>query len=157
MNIRKPIFVTGSHRSGTTWVGKMLAASPCVGYIHEPFNLTHRPGICTATFPYWFTYITEENEAPYFEALKKTLAFHFDIRAELPALQSFRHVGRMLKNYKNFSLYRFQHATPLVKDPIALFSSEWLAQRFDMNVVVLIRHPAAFTSSIKRLNWKHNF
>ncbi len=154
---RKPILVTGSHRSGTTWVGKMLAASPSVGYIHEPFNLTHRPGICTAKFPYWFTYITKENEAPYYEPLNNTLAFRFDIAAELPAIQSMRHVGRMLKNYKNFSMYHYRNAIPLMKDPIALFSSEWLATTFDMNMIVLIRHPAAFTSSISRLNWTHNF
>ena len=154
---RKPILVTGSHRSGTTWVGKMLAATPSVGYIHEPFNLTHRPGICTAKFPYWFTYINEENESLYLEPLKNTLEFRFDIGAELPAIQSFRHLGRMLKNYKNFYLYRYRHAIPLMKDPIALFSSEWLARTFDMNVIVLIRHPAAFTSSLKRLNWPHNF
>lgn len=157
MNKIQPILVTGSHRSGTTWVGKMLAATPEVGYIHEPFNLTHRPGICTAKFPYWFTYVTEENEAPYYGPLENTLAFRFNIGAELPAIQTFRHFGRMVKNYKNFALYRFRHATPLLKDPIAFFSSEWLARRFDMNVVVLIRHPAAFTSSIRRLNWKHNF
>jgi len=135
----------------------MLAASPSVGYIHEPFNLTHRPGICTAKFPYWFTYITGENEARYYEPLKNTLAFRFKLSAELPAIQSFRHVGRMLINYKNFSLYRYRHAIPLMKDPIALFSSEWLATTFDMNVLVLIRHPAAFTSSLRRLNWTHNF
>jgi hypothetical protein len=135
----------------------MLAASPSVGYIHEPFNLTHRPGICTAKFPYWFTYITKENEAPYYEPLNNTLAFRFDLAAELPAIQSMRHVGRMLKNYKNFSLYRYRNAIPLMKDPIALFSSEWLATTFDMNMIVLIRHPAAFTSSISRLNWTHNF
>jgi hypothetical protein len=135
----------------------MLAASPSVGYIHEPFNLTHRPGICTAKFPYWFTYITKENEAPYYEPLNNTLAFRFDIAAELPAIQSMRHVGRMLKKYKNFSMYRYRNAIPLMKDPIALFSSEWLATTFDMNMIVLIRHPAAFTSSISRLNWTHNF
>jgi hypothetical protein len=153
----KPILVTGSHRSGTTWVGKMLAATPEVGYIHEPFNLTHRPGICTAKFPYWFTHITEENECLYYEALKNTFAFRFSIKAELSAIHSARHVRRMIENYKNFALYRFRHAAPLIKDPIALFSSEWLAKRFDMNVVVLIRHPAAFASSIRRLNWTHNF
>lgn len=153
----KPILVTGSHRSGTTWVGRMLAASPTVGYIHEPFNLTHRPGICTATFPYWFTYVTEENERPYYQPLKNTLSFHFDIGADLAAVQSLRHVGRMAKNYTNFTHYRLRQATPLMKDPIALFSSEWLASRFDMRVIILIRHPAAFTSSIKRLNWTHNF
>ncbi|OLE54531.1 MAG: hypothetical protein AUI36_17205 [Cyanobacteria bacterium 13_1_40CM_2_61_4] len=63
----------------------------------------------------------------------------------------------MLKNYKNFSMYHYRNAIPLMKDPIALFSSEWLATTFDMNMIVLIRHPAAFTSSISRLNWTHNF
>ncbi len=154
---RKPILVTGSHRSGTTWVGKMLAATPSVGYIHEPFNLTHRPGICSASFPYWFMYINKENESPYLLPLKKTLEFYFDVGAELPAIRSLRHVGRMLKNNKNFAVYRFRRAIPLMKDPIALFSSEWLSHTFDMHVIVLIRHPAAFASSLKRLNWSHNF
>jgi hypothetical protein len=147
---RKPILVTGSQRSGTTWVGKVLAASPSVGYIHEPFNLTHRPGICTAKFPYWFTYINEENQAPYpyYEPLNNTLAFRFDIAAELPAIQSMRHVGRMLKNYKKFSLFRYRNAIPyLMKDPIALFSTEWLATTFDMHVIVLIRHMAALQAA----------
>ena len=157
MDCLRPILVTGSHRSGTTWVGRMLAATPQVGYIHEPFNLMHHPGICTAPFSYWFTYITEENEAAYFEPLKQTLAFRFSFGAELPALRTPRQAGRMVKNYTNFTRYRLRHAVPLMKDPIALFSSEWLAKRFDMNVVVLIRHPAAFTSSIRRLNWTHDF
>jgi hypothetical protein len=42
---------------------------------------------------------------------------------------------------------------PLIKDPDALFSAEWLASRFDVRVVVVIRHPAGFASSIKRLGW----
>ena len=37
----KPILVTGAHRSGTTWVGKMLALAPGVAYLHEPFSPTH--------------------------------------------------------------------------------------------------------------------
>jgi hypothetical protein len=35
---RHPILVTGTPRSGTTWVGKIIATSPSVGYIKEPFN-----------------------------------------------------------------------------------------------------------------------
>ena len=45
----------------------------------------------------------------------------------------------------------------MLKDPIALFSSEWLASRFGMDVAVLIRHPAAFTASVKRLHLRHPF
>jgi hypothetical protein len=44
-----------------------------------------------------------------------------------------------------------------MKDPLAFFSAEWLARLFDMQVVVMIRHPAAFCSSLKILNWRSNF
>ena len=40
---------------------------------------------------------------------------------------------------------------------MAFFSAEWLAEQFDMNVVMVIRHPAAFVSSIKKLGWQHPF
>jgi hypothetical protein len=40
---------------------------------------------------------------------------------------------------------------------MALFSAEWLARRFGMDVVVMVRHPAAFVSSIKKLNWGFDY
>ena len=40
-----------------------------------------------------------------------------------------------------------------MKDPIALLSAEWLAERFGMDVVVTIRHPAGFAASVLRLGW----
>jgi hypothetical protein len=40
---------------------------------------------------------------------------------------------------------------------MAFFSADWMAARFDMDVVMVIRHPAAFVSSIKKLNWRHPF
>ncbi len=46
---------------------------------------------------------------------------------------------------------------PLVKDPIAVFSVEWLARRFRVRPVVLIRHPAAFAVSVKDKGWTHPF
>jgi hypothetical protein len=36
--VKKPILVTGSHRSGTTWAGQMVAAAPHTAYIHKPLN-----------------------------------------------------------------------------------------------------------------------
>jgi hypothetical protein len=44
-----------------------------------------------------------------------------------------------------------------MKDPIAFFSAEWLAHTFDMDVVVLVRHPAALAGSMKRLGWTWDF
>lgn len=153
----RPILVSGSHRSGTTWVGRMIASSPEIGYIHEPFNPLHRPGICSAQFPQWFKYVTDENEGPFYEALRRTLAFQFNTGAEIKAIRSARHVGRMGKNWYYFTVSRMRHRTPLMKDPIAIFSCDWLARRFDMNVIVMIRHPAAFVSSLRRLKWGHDF
>jgi hypothetical protein len=40
---------------------------------------------------------------------------------------------------------------------MAFFSAEWLAQAFGFQVVVLIRHPAAFVCSLKRLKWYFPF
>ena len=157
MTTSRPILVSGSHRSGTTWVGKMIASSPSVSFIHEPFNPLHRPGTCAATFPEWFMYVSEENEAPFYKPLTQTLALRFNPVADLRAIRSARDVGRMGKNWYHFTSSRLRGATPLLKDPIAIFSCEWLAQRFDMNVIVMIRHPAAFTSSLRRLNWAHDF
>ena len=48
-------------------------------------------------------------------------------------------------------------ATPLLKDPIAFFSAEWLERTFGMRVVVTVRHPAAFAASLKRMDWRFDF
>ena len=61
MMAKRPILVTGSHLSGTTWVGKMISQSPSVGYIHEPFSPHCEPGLCGAKFGYWFPYVSDEN------------------------------------------------------------------------------------------------
>jgi hypothetical protein len=61
----------------------------------------------------------------------------------------------MLAESRAWAACRWRGDRPLIEDPIALFSSEWLAERFDMHVVVVIRHPAAFVSSITRLGWRH--
>lgn len=38
-----------------------------------------------------------------------------------------------------------------------MLSAGWLANRFDMEVVVLVRHPGAFAGSLKKLGWRHPF
>lgn len=155
--MKRPILVTGSHRSGTTWVGRMLTLSGETGYMHEPFNPRRVPGWSGHRIPYWFLYITEENERHYLDVVEDVLAFRY------PALSNLRHVlsprGAALygPDLLRSVRYRVRGPRPLLKDPIALFSAPWLADRFDAQVVVMIRHPAAFVSSIKRLGWHFRF
>ena len=154
---KKPILITGSHRSGSTWTGRMLSLAPNVAYIHEPFNIHHRPGICKAKFKYHFPYICSENEKAYLKHLKECLNFKYNYFEELKIAKSFKDIARAQLYYIRFAKNRILKMRPLVKDPIAIFSAEWLAKRFNMDVVVLIRHPAAFTGSLKMANWSHPF
>lgn len=149
----KPILVTGAHRSGTTWVGKMLALAPGVGYVHEPFN----PRFSAGAFDRYFTVVTQDNEARYAPELERALSFRYDLLTRLRRRHAPKDVARALRDFAHTQGPRRAGARPLMKDPIALLSAEWLAPRFEMDVVVLIRHPAAFASSLKRLGWRHSF
>ena len=153
----KPILVTGAHRSGTTWVGKMLALAPGVAYIHEPFSPRTAAGLSPARFDRYFTVVTSENEARYRPGLEQTIRFRYGLGAQLRSLRGGRDVARVPRDLARVERARLSGARPLVKDPIALLSAEWLAETFGMEVVVLIRHPAAFAASLKRLGWKHSF
>jgi hypothetical protein len=137
----------------------MLAEAPGVAYIHEPFSVTDPPGagICGARFHYWFTAITRDTEAGYYQDLKKTVELRYNWRAALRSCRSVADLRNLKKEYAFFLKHRRQGSRPLLKDPFALFSAEWLADRFHMDVVIVIRHPAAFVSSIKKLQWIHPF
>ena len=154
---KNPILVTGSHRSGSTWTGRMVAHASNVAYIHEPFNLQHRPGICKAQFNYRFPYICDENGSPYLKDLEDCLNFKYHLFEELKTTKSYKDFFRSIKGYIRFTKYRILKKRPLVKDPIAIFSAEWLSKSFGMDVVVIIRHPAAFAGSLKKVGWSHPF
>lgn len=155
--VRRPILVTGSHRSGSTWLGQMIAASDDVGYIHEPFNIDRGPGICRTRFPYWFTYIPPGTDGAAAGDFRRLLEFRYNYLAQVLDVRSKRDVRILARDGGRFLRYRMQHARPLVKDPMALFSAEWIAETFDAQVVIVVRHPAAFASSIKLDGWTHPF
>jgi hypothetical protein len=135
----------------------MLSTASGVTYIHEPFSTRHRRGICDVPFHHWFPYISRENEDQYVAPITDMLEFRYKPRAEARALRRPRDVGRFVRDWARFSLARRRNRRPLLKDPIAVFSVEWLWERFDVEPVILVRHPAAFASSLKQLNWTHPF
>src|SRR5262249_24897565 len=145
------------HRSGTTWVGAMLALSPRIGLIHEPFNPLTAPGVCPIPFDRFFRYVCADNEAAYLPLFRQMLAFHYSLGPQLRALRTPVQAAKAAVDLRSFTRARRAHARPLLKDPIAVFSAEWIASRFDAQVVLLIRHPAAFASSLKRLGWGHDW
>ncbi|WP_158090412.1 sulfotransferase [Mycobacterium sp. IEC1808] len=156
--VRKRILVTGAPRSGTTWTGRMIAHAPGMGYIHEPFT-PENGDLCGFANPIRakFQYITDENSHRFSRYLDDLVDFKYPVRTNLLHSRSVREAGRSLLAFANLSTHRIRKDTAVMKDPHAVFSAPWLARQFGMNVVVMIRHPAALCSSLKILNWKFDF
>ena len=153
----RPILVTGAHRSGTTWVGKMLAASEDIGYISEPLNVWHRPGILLSPVNHWYAYICEDNQEKYLTAFQETINFRYHTIKEVQSIRSLKDIMRMGRDWSSFTYGRVKQKRALLKDPFAVFSSRWFFKPLGCYVVIIVRHPAAFVSSIKRLNWHFEF
>lgn len=156
-NQKQTILVTGAHRTGTSWVGKMLAASREVAYVSEPLNRWHRPGVMLAPVHHWYTYICEENEKEFLPALQETRRFRYHTIAELRSVASLKDLLRMGRDWSIFFKGRLYDQTLLLKDPFAVFSAAWFADRLDSRVVFTVRHPAGFVSSLKKLGWEFDF
>lgn len=134
LSAQQPILITGSHRSGTTIIGTLLAQSNDVRYIYEPLN--PKDGVymdkenegsckvCGTFVPTYFLKVTASNQDEYIPHLKH------------------------LMNAKVLLGKR-----PLLKSPFTMFAAEWLASRYQTKNIVLIRSPLGFVSSLKKMNW----
>lgn len=159
MPIPSSILVTGCPRSGTTWVGSTLAASPKAVYIYEPFN-TDAPrnlGIRQR-----FLHLTARNADHYHHLIRPLIGLAdlrqrvlrcargaFDVRSSGPALPDFIAWRSLLRSPGKF----LRADRVCLKDPLAFFAAEWLAETFGTKVVVVLRHPAGVISSYLRLGW----
>jgi len=156
-DITHPILVTGAHRSGTTWAGKMLAADSETTYVSEPLNVLHRPGIFGAKVKHWYQYICEENEGEYLHAFQQLLELDYHLLDEMRSIRSPKDLLRMGRDFAIFYRGLMQGQRVLIKDPFAVFSTQWFAKKLNCKIIVTVRHPAAFASSLQRLNWSFDF
>ena len=149
MNEIRPLLVTGVPRSGTTWLGRMISASKYYFYVHEFIN-----PVCLfqETRPFQkYHYIDEHNIHKYEPILKKLI--NLTCKSEMEkniikhmakeTVRSFFSMKRRVRGYPQ----------PLLKEPNACFSSDFLARRYGLKVIVLVRHPAAVVASFKRMGW----
>ncbi len=152
---RPPILVTGVHRSGTTFVGQMLSQAPEAKYIQEPFNPHYRDlGVCSARFERLFTWIHKGNENPYLKSISRLTRLEPATLQGVCAARDWAALKSVFERAKDWRAARKAGQLALLKDPIALFSAPWLASRHDAEIVVVLRHPAGFVSSVKRLGWQ---
>jgi hypothetical protein len=105
----------------------------------------------------WYTLISEENEAEYLPAFRAMLGFRYGLWREVRSVRSSKDFLRMGRDFSIFLRGRLLGKRPLIKDPFAVFSAPWFADRLGCRVIVTVRHPAGFASSLKRLNWSFDF
>jgi len=63
----------------------------------------------------------------------------------------------MGRDFRTFYYGLEEGRRALLKDPFAVFSATWFARKLNFKVVISVRHPLAFVSSLKRLNWSFDF
>ncbi|MCN4143988.1 MAG: sulfotransferase [Thiohalomonas sp.] len=154
---KKPILLTGSHRSGSTWAGRMITKAPNVGYIFEPFNIKLPLSVNSKAFDHNFLHICKENEDSYRKTIDEVINFEYPFWFNVNRITKVDNIGSILRDKSHFLWHKWMQHRALIKDPIAFFSAEWLYDTYQMDVVMMIRHPAAFCSSLKIKNWQFDF
>lgn len=135
----------------------MLSLSPKVAYIHEPLNPLHRPGTLSKKTENWFQFICQENALQYTDDIANCLRFRYHFSNAARSARTTKDLALSFREYISSIRNSLLRKRPLVKDPFAIFSTEWLASCFDMEPVIVIRHPAAFAGSLKRAGWSYPF
>lgn len=157
MERNTPILVTGSHRSGTTWVGRTLAEAGDIYYVNEPFNVDFPLDGTRLKVETWYTHFASSHQQ---HEINRAVASTMSWPAWRYALQVCLDNGLDLKTPgrfgKYFSLRAFKHRM-LFKDPLALMSADWFHEQWGANVLVMIRNPFAFTASLKTAVWAFDF
>jgi hypothetical protein len=153
-----PIVVTGAHRSGTTWVGKVMASAPRTFYLQETFNVEY-PNPFTAIRMKWsYQRFSGDGESAERRVFQDVFALRFRCDPKDPS----RVLSRRGLMRRCFHLLRWESTDPakctiIMKDPLALFSIPWLVRHFGVRPVIMIRHPAAFVSSLRVQGWFFDF
>lgn len=152
--MKRLILVTGSHRSGSTWTGKILACAKHIRYVHEPFNIGNNPDNSPLNF--WFEHLAGSSNEHQKQVKSYISSFfriiHYNNFKTLLKIRSKKDLFRCIYQFKRQLACR-----TVLKDPIAIMSAEWLYKNFDIDVVVMIRHPAAFVASLKVKDWQFDF
>jgi hypothetical protein len=157
------VIITGLHRGGTTFLGKIVEQSNKFNYIHEPFNYWYgAKGV-----PCWYPYINPQTKEDagniipllndlYNLKLKYKIHYH-------PTDSFFKKLARNFiksKGHLDYIRYKFSlnKKEVLLKDPSLSLCAAYLANEFDdIKVVYIIRHPVAFYQSLKRMDWNFDF
>lgn len=133
-----PIFVTGNGRSGTSWIGQTLGYAPGVMYFREPCHPALHGHSGEAADRIWSKYVPPAGHGDYFErSLSRAFA------GEL---------GNGSRTRLGDAPRRLLHPPRVVVKEVAAFLSlDWVWRRWQPDVLIIVRHPCAYVSSVQQL------
>lgn len=158
MRTKNIILVTGSNRSGSTWVGRVLAANGKVDNIIEPLNPNRVKQFGKFDLNLWYPNVSIQGSPKLEESVHKIIAFYVETSIFDPFFNFFNsNEGHSLIKSFNKRARRATKPVKLLKDPTALFCVPFLVDHFSVKPVILIRHPAAYVLSIIEKDWWFDF
>jgi hypothetical protein len=140
----------------------MLRAAGGFVHLNEPFNPKRppgqSPGILNASVPVGYIYVNGHNSDVFRPALGDTFRFRYRHLAELRQNHhSWFDLAKMAKYSSAFTVGALRRKRPLLDDPYASLAAPWIAEEFDGQVAVLVRHPAAMVASYRKLGYRAHF
>jgi Sulfotransferase domain len=158
MNINKNILITGSNRSGSTWVGNVISSNTKVDNIIEPLNLNRIRRYNRIELDFWYPKIEDSSPEKLQRDVLKLMEYYLKTSYKTVFSDVFEHYeGHDLFRSTKKRWRRAGKPIKMLKDPTAIFSVPWLVNKFDLKPIILIRHPAAYVLSIKEKNWWFDF
>ncbi len=138
-------------------MGKILALDPDITYVSEPLHLGHSRGVLSQPVENWYSYICDDNGAQFENAFQNTIQFKYQLWMAIQHSRNWRAAGKVVRDFPIFLTSRLLKRRALLKDPFAVLSVPWFISALDAQVVIMVRHPIPFVSSLKRLGWSFNF
>lgn len=175
-----PVLLTGVPRSGTSWVGRILGSTPGAAYLNEPDNHGHNPFALKAKLGLpgrFYPELSRDDAAPLYarlwavalgeggdrdsaaERIRREIAARLLQRATDDDVRRSFEVGRPLTSgLRAAARLAVPERRPdgrrlVVKTVHAQLALEWIAARFPVKVVVVIREPLNVLSSWKEMGW----
>jgi Sulfotransferase family len=162
-----PLIISGSGRSGTTWVLDAIAESNGLRTIFEPLN----PGVVPEAGGFANRYIREDEHRPDLESFMdktfsgnlKSLWANYRIRPDRLSIKC-NNPGTLIFNYKLLVSHYFKyrktsrHKGLIVKFIRANLMLGWIFRMYQPKILLLMRHPGAVAASKMQLggaNWSH--
>lgn len=150
---QKRILITGTPRSGTTWLGKLLEADGRSTIFMEPLSRVN--GL--RGIRHWFPF-SSPGGRDYIALIDRFLCGGtVRFRAFYPGRPLLRSIASMIIPDGRQKAFRAAVENPpavlVIKDPIACMAARHLIENYEFAVIFMIKHPLAFYDSLLRVGW----